>query len=76
MAAMIERAQERGELRRGVASLRLAKNLFALHFEILLEWLGAAGITPERDRALRSALELHLFGTAPVGENHDACAHR
>ena len=63
MAAMIERAQGRGELRRDIPSLRLAKNLFALYFGILLEWLGAAGITPEeRDRALRSALELHLSG--------------
>jgi AcrR family transcriptional regulator len=66
MAAMIERAQERGELRRSIPSLRLAKNLFALYFGILLEWLGAAGITPEeRDRALRSALELHLSGLRP-----------
>lgn len=66
MAAMIERAQERGELRRNIPSLRLAKNLFALYFGILLEWLGAAGITPEeRDRALRSALELHLSGLRP-----------
>jgi hypothetical protein len=66
MAAMIERAQERGELRRGIPSLRLAKNLFALYFGILLEWLGTAGITPqERDRALRSALELHLSGLRP-----------
>ena len=66
MAAMIERAQKRGELRRGIPSLRLAKNLFALYFGILLEWLGAAGITPgERDRALRSALQLHLSGLRP-----------
>ena len=66
MAAMIERAQERGELRRGIPSLRLAKNLFALYFGILLEWLGAARIAPEeRDRALRSALELHLSGLRP-----------
>ena len=66
MAAMIERAQERGELRPGIPSLRLAKNLFALYFGILLEWLGTAGITPqERDRALRSALELHLSGLRP-----------
>ena len=66
IAAMIERAQERGELRRGIPSLRLAKNLFALYFGILLEWLGAAGITSEeRDRALRAALELHLSGLRP-----------
>jgi len=77
MAAMIERAQERGELRPGIPSLRLAKNLFALYFGILLEWLGTAGIAPqERDRALRSALELHLSGLRPQGENQNACSHR
>jgi AcrR family transcriptional regulator len=66
MAALIERAQERGELRRSIPSLRLAKNLFALYFGILLEWLGAAEITSEeRDRALRAALELHLAGLRP-----------
>jgi AcrR family transcriptional regulator len=76
IAAMIEQAQERGELRRGIPSLRLAKNLFALYFGILLEWLGTAGITPEeRDRALRSALELHLSGLRPLGEHHHACSH-
>src|SRR5215831_5010827 len=77
MAAMIERAQERGELRPGIPSLRLAKNLFALYLGILLEWLGSAGITPgERDRALRSALALHLSGLCPQGEDHHACSHR
>jgi AcrR family transcriptional regulator len=77
MAAMIERAQERGELRPGIPSLRLAKNLFALYLGILLEWLGSARITPgERDRALRSALELHLSGLRPQGENYNACSHR
>jgi len=77
MAAMIERAQERGELRPGIPSLRLAKNLFALYFGILLEWLGTAGIAPqERDRALRSALELHLSGLRAQGETHNACSHR
>ena len=77
MAAMIERAQQRGELRPGIPSLRLAKNLFALYFGILLEWLGTAGIAPEdRDRALRSALELHLSGLRAQGENHNACSHR
>lgn len=66
MAALIERAQERGELRRSIPSLRLAKNLFALYFGILLEWLGAAEITSEeRDRALRAALELQLAGLRP-----------
>jgi AcrR family transcriptional regulator len=66
MASLIDRAQERGELRQGIPPMRLAKNLFALYFGILLEWLGAAGITSEeRDRALRAALELHLSGLRP-----------
>jgi len=69
MAALIDHAQERGELRRGISSSRLAKNLFALYFGILQEWLGAAGITPEeRDCSLRAALELHLSGLRPQGE--------
>jgi len=77
MAAIIERAQERGELRPGIPSLRLAKNLFALYLGILLEWLGSAGITPgERDRALRSALELQLSGLRPQGEDRNACTYR
>src|SRR5215469_3911835 len=77
MAALIERAQERGELRPGIPSLRLAKNLFALYFGILLEWLGSAGITTgERDRALRSALELQLSGLRPQGEDRNACTYR
>lgn len=69
MAALIDRAQARGELRAGIPSMRLAKNLFALYFACLQEWLGAAGITSaDRDAALRAALELHLSGLRPTGE--------
>jgi AcrR family transcriptional regulator len=70
MAAMIDGAKARGELRGDVPSHRLAKNLFALYFAILQEWLGTAALTSgERDRSLRSALELHLAGLRPQGEN-------
>ncbi|MGC1678535.1 MAG: TetR/AcrR family transcriptional regulator [Candidatus Binataceae bacterium] len=69
MAALIDRAQARGELRAGVPSHRLAKNLFALFFACLHEWLGAGVVTPkERDAALRASLELHLVGLRPSGE--------
>ncbi|MFZ0657705.1 MAG: TetR/AcrR family transcriptional regulator [Candidatus Binataceae bacterium] len=69
IAALIDRAQERGELRVGVPSHRLAKNLFALFFACLHEWLGAGLVTPEeRDAALRASLELHLAGLRPSGE--------
>ncbi len=68
MAALIDRAQERGELVAGLPSFRLAQNLFALYFGGLQEWLGTEEITPrERDRALRDALELHLTGLRPPG---------
>ena len=70
MAAMIDRAKARGELRGEVPAHRLAKNLFALYFAILQEWLGTAALTAhERDRSLRAALELHLAGLRPQGES-------
>jgi len=70
MAAMVDRAKERGELRGDVPSHRLAKNLFAIYFSILQEWLGTAGLDPEdRDRSLRAALELQLAGLRPQGDN-------
>ena len=70
MAAMVDRAKERGELRSDVPSHRLAKNLFAIYFSILQEWLGTAGLDPEdRDRSLRAALELQLAGLRPQGDN-------
>ena len=69
MAALIDRAQERGKLRRNVPSMRLAKNLFAIYFACLQEWLGAAGTSPqERDQSLCAALELHLSGLRRPGE--------
>ncbi len=69
MAALIDRAQARGELRAGIPSHRLAKNLFALYFACLHEWLGAGVVTPEeRDAVLRASLELHLEGFRPSGE--------
>ncbi len=69
MAALIDRAQARGELRPGIPSYRLAKNLFALYFACLHEWLGAGTVTSEeRDTMLRASLELHLEGLRPSGE--------
>lgn len=69
MAALIVRAQQRGELRAGVPAHRLAKNLFALFFGCLQEWLGGRMITPaERDATLRASLELHLAGLRASGE--------
>jgi AcrR family transcriptional regulator len=63
MAGLIDGARERGELRPDVPSALLARNLFALYFGCLQEWLGAAGVSPaQRDSSLRAALELHLSG--------------
>ncbi|MGO9454590.1 MAG: TetR/AcrR family transcriptional regulator [Candidatus Binataceae bacterium] len=63
MAALIDRAQQRDELRSGIDSFLLAQNLFALYFACLHRWLGTTELTPDgRDRALRASLELHLSG--------------
>ena len=69
MAALIDGAIGRGELRRDVPSFHLAQNLFALYFGCLQQWLGAPRITPAaRDHALRASLELHLSGLRPSGD--------
>ncbi len=69
IAALIDRAVERGELRRGLPSFRLAQNLFAIYFGCLQEWLGSGRLRgQERDAALRSALELQLSGLRPSGD--------
>jgi AcrR family transcriptional regulator len=69
LAALIDDAQRRRELRAEVPSYLLAKNLFAIFFAYLQEWLGAPGLSSDqRDVALRAALELHLSGLRPSGE--------
>ncbi len=70
IAALIDRARERGELRRDVPSFRLAQNLFAIYFGCLQEWLGTGSLAADqRDVALRSALELQLSGLRPSGDH-------
>jgi len=63
LAAVIEDAKRRRELRRDIDSLLLARNLFALFFVFLLEWLGSGERSPSRRRpSLHEMLEMQLSG--------------
>lgn len=63
LEGLIEEAKARGELRVGVPSRALARNLFGLFFQHLLIWLGPRSPRPKLDRqALRTSLELQLAG--------------
>jgi len=63
MERLVDAARERGEFRIKVVSTLLARNLFALYFAFLLEWLGGSYRPPELLRpGLREILELQLAG--------------
>jgi len=63
VAALIEAAKLRGEMRTDVPSARLANSLFSLYFCQLQRWLGGDPITSDqRDAGLRAALKLQLEG--------------
>jgi AcrR family transcriptional regulator len=62
ISALIQAAQERGELRSGIPRGILAHNLFSIYYRLLQEWLGEY-ITYEQYAArIRPALELQLSG--------------
>jgi AcrR family transcriptional regulator len=62
ISALIQEAQERGELRSGIPRGLLAHNLFSIYYRLLQEWLGEY-ITYEQYAArIRPALELQLSG--------------
>ena len=67
MAALVEAAQSRGELRRDVVPRLLAENLFALLFQRLQQWLsGRKPLTIDIRPRVREALELQLRGLGQV----------
>jgi AcrR family transcriptional regulator len=64
MSALIERAQDRGEIARHVDPALLGHNLFALYFSFIVLWLGSGAPTPREQRpTLRQMIELALAGT-------------
>ncbi|HUY26519.1 MAG TPA: TetR/AcrR family transcriptional regulator [Candidatus Binataceae bacterium] len=63
MAALIEAAKARGELRGDIASRQLAENLFGLFYQQLQRWLGGSRTRSwDCRRRVRAALELQLDG--------------
>lgn len=62
MAKLIERAQQRGELRADVPPLPLARNCFALYFFQLKQWLNGDLAREKLAARLRLTLELQLCG--------------
>jgi AcrR family transcriptional regulator len=63
MGTLIELAQQRGEITGEVSASVLARNLFALYFLRLLNWLGWGAAPPETSYpSLRQMVETQLFG--------------
>lgn len=65
VAALVTRAQARGEVDASVQPLLLAQNIFALYFFALMSWMsGYTTVSTALDPGLRMALELQLRGLA------------
>ena len=61
MADLIDRAKDRGELKRAVDSRLLAYNLFALHYSFLVVWMGSGLREPNPAKpSMRAMIELQL----------------
>jgi AcrR family transcriptional regulator len=72
MSLLIERAQQRGEIRGWVDPALLAYNMFALHFSFLVVWLGSGRTTPDPAKpSMRQMLELQLAGLLDLGRQQD-----
>ncbi len=69
MGTLIERAQQRGEISDEVTASVLARNLFALYFLRLLNWLGWGAAPPETSHpSLRQMVETQLLGLRPASK--------
>jgi TetR/AcrR family transcriptional regulator, cholesterol catabolism regulator len=63
LAALIDRAKERGEIASDVPAKLLAQNLFGIYFQYLQMWLsGRLPVLAQEDGTLRPALDLQLRG--------------
>jgi AcrR family transcriptional regulator len=74
MESLITRAQERGEITGTVSAAVLCRNLVALYFWRLLNWLGWGAAPPEASHpSLRQMVETQLLGLRPARK---AASHR
>jgi AcrR family transcriptional regulator len=68
LGALVERAQERGEVRKGVFPLLAAHTFFAIYYMALMSWLGGFNtLDTALDPLLRSSLDLVIDGLAERG---------
>jgi AcrR family transcriptional regulator len=66
LAALVEHAQARGEVRADVAPLIAASSLFALYYFTVHTWLGGFFGAAEAQQLLRESLELFVGGLGPL----------
>lgn len=67
LAALVERARDRGEVRADVESLRAARTAFRLYYAVLMEWISGRLPSPAAaESELRTSLLLLLRGLAPA----------
>jgi AcrR family transcriptional regulator len=59
---LIRQAQARGELRPDLPATMLTRNVFAIYYSMLLEWLGGYATYDRYTRNFTAALELQLSG--------------
>jgi AcrR family transcriptional regulator len=59
---LIRDAQARGELRADLPATMLTRNVFAIYYSMLLEWLGGYATYDRYTRNITAALELQLSG--------------
>lgn len=64
LSVVVERAQQRGEVRDDVPSLLVAASLFSTYVSALLAWLSGGVDEAARDALFMGALQLHLEGLA------------
>lgn len=76
LAALIERAQRAGAVRDDIDPVVAARNMFAIYYMGLINWLGGYASFAEFRAALRPTLELQLDGLAAPAKPRAARAKR
>lgn len=76
LGALVERAQERGEVKKHVFPLLAAHTFFAVYYMALMSWLGGFNtLETALDPLLRSSLELVIDGLAETQSGHRSGGH-